>query len=154
MKNLKIFTLLFFVMLVPITIITGCGQNKLDLNGLEFGVKYYYSNSEVKQENINNNKIEYYVFNADGTGSYRFYINSSSSDNYTATFKYTQIDESSIVINYTDKDCIYDNGSAPSGGKIYSTLLGISKDVLMQVNSLGYSFYYNQNYLQKNNYIN
>jgi len=128
---------------------TGCNEGSASLNMISYNTKYIHKNDLDNEEDLQ----RYFIFYANGTGKYNYYENSSFYDtiyHYTVTFKYTYADAScETVACFYDSVYYYDDNTGSKISSNWSRTLGVSKNVVIDLNENGY-LYVNENYAKNN----
>lgn len=149
----KLCALLLFVAVAAFSVcsLSACDKDEDDL-GLKMGVRYIRSNLV----NAGNDAEEHYlVFHSNGTGeyvykhTYSYYAGETSRYNYTITFKYTYTDaeKSTVVCFYDSISYGEDHNQSKNSRADWSMTIGVSKNVLIALDSAS-SMYINENYIK------
>ena len=161
MKKLMIFVALL-LSFMPVLFMQGCSSN--DSSVIQYNVKYYdiydIADKELIETKISNNEVSSFEFKNKSTGIMRYWTYGYNSQTqmgerhwFNVDFKYTFVDETSIVITYNLKNSVYDDETyTNTSSGIHTSLLFVSKNVVGVQAGSGITYYYNANYLKQINY--
>lgn len=151
-KRFMIFALSLFM--IVCFFLSGC----TGLNGVEYNVRYYFSNTSKEQ--IENSEAKYIIFKNNKSGTIRDNINKFVTGfgtifyYYNVEFTYTKVDDTTVMITYKKQDCVFDNVSYENNdiGNV-SYLFLVSKNVVGISYATGINYYFNEKYLDSIGYF-
>lgn len=133
----KILLVFFAALMLCLPMLGGCNQN-VKFEGtqkLTFEKRYIlYNEIHLEKE-----RQKYYLFRSDGTGEFRYFIDSSFEDNvriydYKISFRYIVIGDTVICL-YDSITYLPDDTMKSTQSVFWQSKLGFSEDVLMAIDA-------------------
>ena len=152
--RIKFVTIILSMFVIACFFLSSC----TGVNGVEYNTKYYQQN--ISKETIENNEARYITLKNNKSGIIRDYIgeyvreeNIIKNFYFEVKFKYTQVDNTTIIITYRQQDRVFDDKNYDNQDtNCISQILIVSKNVII-ISSDRIDYYFNENYLNDNEFL-